>query len=165
MFSSEALIFLFHSPTGSSIVVLSGREPSNQRPARSITFCHSVTSLPTASIHSAGFPWYNAARMEQDTVNGGMWQLEVEMWWLPVPKLNRTPPKNSLLASRSWFQTHNSKARSTNSWWLTSSKIRVLFHTGFDVRLLIIVLCLVVLPFSGSRVLWAEFKSVTASSN
>lgn len=48
--------FPFHSPTGSSIVVLSGREPSNHRPARSITFCHSVTSLPTASIHSAGFP-------------------------------------------------------------------------------------------------------------
>jgi len=39
---------------------------------------------------------------------------------LPFPKLNRRPPRNSLLARRSWSQTVSSKARSDNSCKLTS---------------------------------------------
>lgn len=80
---------------------------------------------------------------------------------VPVPKLSRTPPRNSLLAKRSWFHMHSSRLRSANSWWLTSSKTRVLFHSGFEVRRLMIVLCLVVLPFSGNKVLFRTENSMT----
>lgn len=39
---------------------------------------------------------------------------------LPVPRLKRTPPRNSLLAIRSWSQTVSSRPRSASSWRLTS---------------------------------------------
>jgi hypothetical protein len=71
----------------------------------------------------------------------------------PVPRLSRSPPRNSLVANRSWFQMSNSRARSFSSWWVTSSKMKVQFQTGFDVLRQMLVLCLVVLPFSGIRVL------------
>ena len=72
---------------------------------------------------------------------------------IPVPRLSRRPPRNSLVANRSWFQMSNSRARSFNSWWVMSSKMKVQFQTGFDVLRQMLVLCFVVLPFSGIKVL------------
>lgn len=74
-------------------------------------------------------------------------------YYVPVPRLSRIPPRNSLVAKRSWFQMSNSRARSFSSWWVISSKTKVQFQTGFDVLRQMLVLCLFVFPFSGSSTL------------
>lgn len=54
-----------YSPTGRSIEMRKGKDPSTHSPARSTTLCHRVTSLPMASIHSTGFPWHNPNSLEK----------------------------------------------------------------------------------------------------
>lgn len=53
---AKSSFFLLHSLSSLSMDVRSGIDPSTQKPARSITADHNVTSFPAASIHSAGLP-------------------------------------------------------------------------------------------------------------
>lgn len=70
----------------------STRAPSTQKFGLLIMFCHRDSSLPVESIQST-----------------------VRPPCLPVPSEKRTPPRNSLLANRSWSQMVSSSPRSDSS--------------------------------------------------
>ena len=74
----------------------------------------------------------------------------------PVPRLSLTPPRKSLLTSRSKSQMVSSMLRSFSSSQVTFSKTNVWFQDGLQLRLMTGLLCEEARDRSGSRQLHAR---------
>ena len=73
------------------------------------------------------------------------------LWYLPVPRLNLTPPRMSLCPIRSWSHTVNSRQRSDRSDKEMSSQLNADSHLGLVVFRHTEVFCFILFVFSGSK--------------
>ena len=75
------------------------------------------------------------------------------VFYVPLPRLNRTPPRISLCPSRSWSQTVSSKDLSHNASKEMSSQAIVCSHLGHTVLRQTPVFCFPPFPRSGNKYL------------
>ena len=82
-----------------------------------------------------------------------------------MPRLSLTPPRKSLLTSRSKSQMVSSMLRSFSSSQVTFSKTNVWFHDGLQLRLMTGLLCEDERDRSGSRQLHARHTVETKTES
>ena len=111
-------------------------------PIRSTT--HVVTYM-RSKIYLNEIYWTKICNNSEKTI------CHLKMIYVPVPRLNLTPPKISLWPILSWSQTVSSRQRSERSASERSSQLKADSHLGDVVFRQTDVFCFIFFVFSGRR--------------